>query len=366
MNRARSAIAIALVTAGALVSGQAAVPEIPYDSTPNFLKTPDDIYIGEAAGVATNSKGNVFVYTRTGGPSLTLGTERAFVRGNGAARLFEFDPSGKYIREIGQGLYGFVFAHAVRIDPQDNIWVVDEGSNMVIKFTPDARVAMTMGRKPEALNVPGGPAREGGGGGREGGGGGRAGGGPVGAGVRGDNFNRPTDVAWDSAGNIFVADGYGNSRIAKFDKNGKFLMSWGSRGTAQGEFNTPHGIAVDAQNNVYVADRENNRIQVFDNNGMFKTQYTNVGRPNAICISSGPRQYLYASNSNPSTNLENGEIYKLELDGRVLGRFGKAGHLMKEFGAVHGLDCRKANEILVGENMNWRVQKLLLRPSVGS
>jgi hypothetical protein len=362
MKRVLSAVAFALFAAGAMVSGQA-IPEIPYDSVPNFLKTPDDVYIGEAAGVATNSKGNIFVYTRTGSAALTLGTERAFARGNGAARLFEFDPSGKYIREIGQGLYGFLFAHAVRIDPQDNIWVVDEGSNMVIKFTPDGRVAMTMGRKPEALTVPGGPAREGrGGGGAEGGGGGR---GPVGAGVRGDNFNRPTDVAWDSAGNIFVSDGYGNSRIAKFDKNGKFVATWGSRGTGQGEFNTPHGIAIDAQNNVYVADRENNRIQVFDNNGTFKTQYTNVGRPNAICMTSGPKQYLYASNSNPSTNLENGEIYKLELDGRIVGRFGRAGHLMKEFGAVHGMDCRKVNEVVVGENMNWRVQKILLR-AVGS
>ena len=362
-----SLLVVTLFIAGSVISAQQSVPDIPYDSVPNFLKTPDDIYIGEAAGVATNSKGNVFVYTRTGGPALTLGTERAFVRGNGAARLFEFDPSGKFIREMGQGLYGFVFAHAVRVDPQDNIWVVDEGANMVIKFTPDARVAMTMGRKPEALNVPGGPGREGGG--REGGGGGgggRAGGGPVGAGVRGDNFNRPTDVAWDSGGNIYVADGYGNSRIAKFDKNGKFVATWGSRGTGQGEFNTPHGIAIDAQNNVYVADRENNRIQVFDTNGTFKTQYTNVGRPNAICITSGPKQYLYASNSNPSTNLENGEIYKLELDGRIVGRFGRAGRLIKEFGAVHGMDCRRPNEVIVGENMNWRVQKLLLKPSQGT
>jgi DNA-binding beta-propeller fold protein YncE len=344
-----------LLSTGLLFAQQ--VPEIPFDSAPNFLKTPDDIFVGEAAGVATNSKGNVFVYTRTGGPALTLGTERAFVRGNGAARLFEFDPSGRFIREIGQGLYGFVFAHAVRIDPQDNIWVVDEGSNMVIKFTPDGRVAMTMGRKPEGLTVPGG--REGGG--RDGGGDGGRGGGLPGAGVRGDNFNRPTDVAWDSAGNIYVADGYGNSRVAKFDRNGKFLLTWGSRGTGPGQFNLPHGIAIDAKDTVYVADRENNRIQLFDTNGTFKTQYTNVGRPNAICISQGAHQYLYASNSNPSTNLENGEIYRLELDGRIVGRFGRAGRLVKEFGAVHGLDCRKANEVVVGETMNWRVQKVVLR-----
>jgi len=243
-------VAAVLLSAGTFVSAQLSIPEIPYDSVPNLLKLPDDIYIGEAVGVATNSKGNIFVYTRTGGPSVTLGTERAFVRGNGAARLFEFDPTGKYIREIGQGLYGFVFAHNVRIDPQDNIWVVDEGSSMVVKFDPQGRVLMTMGRKPEALTVPGGPQRGGGDGGEGGapaagreGGGGRAAGPPpvVGAGVRGDNFNRPTDVAWDAAGNIFVADGYGNSRVAKFDKNGKFITTWGSRGTAQSQFSRTRG-----------------------------------------------------------------------------------------------------------------------------
>ena len=371
-------VAAVLLSAGSFVSAQLSIAEIPYDSVPNLLKLPDDIYIGEAVGVATNSKGNMFVYTRTGGPSVTLGTERAFVRGNGAARLFEFDPAGKYIREIGQGLYGFVFAHNVRIDPQDNIWVVDEGSNMVIKFDPQGRVLMTMGRKPEALTVPGGPARDGGAGrGGEGGGpaagegGGRAAGPapappPVGAGVRGDNFNRPTDVAWDAAGNIFISDGYGNSRVAKFDKNGKFITTWGSRGTAPGQFNTLHSIATDAAGNVYVGDRANRRIQVFDNNGAFKTQYLHVGAPWALCITPGPHQYLYSSNSNGTADMNNGEIYKMELDGKIVGRFGRAGKLMKEFGSVHEIDCRKDNELLVGEITNWRVQKLLLRAPQGT
>lgn len=325
------------------------VPEIAYDSAPNLLKLPANLYLGEAAGVATNSKGNIFVFTRTGSMSATVGGSRVFTRGG--ARLFEFAPSGAYVREIGQGLYGFLFAHVVRIDAQDNIWVVDEGSNMVIKFNPEGRVVMTMGRKPESVRVPAAEAGEG-----------RGRGGLPGAGIGGDNFNRPTDVAWDAAGNIFVADGYGNSRVAKFDKNGAFLKSWGSKGTGPGQFDILHTIAVDAQGNVYVGDRSNKRIQVFDNNGTFKTQYTDAGAPYAICISSGAHPYLFTSNSNPSNSMDHGEIYKMELDGRIVGKFGKAGKLLKEFGTVHEMDCRNPNEVFVAETANWRVQKITLRP----
>jgi hypothetical protein len=329
--------------AGALFA-QSAIPEIPYDSAPDFLKLPEHIHMGEAVGVATNSKGHIFVYTRTGSTNATLGGSRAFT--HGGARLFEFGPNGNFVREIGQGVYGFMFAHAVRIDPEDNIWVVDEGSNMIIKFNPEARIVMTMGRKPESVPVPAPESR-----------GGRA---ASGAGVAGDIFNRPTDVAWDAAGNIFVSDGYGNSRVAKFDKDGKFLKSWGSRGTEPGQFNTPHSIATDAQGNVYVGDRGNKRLQVFDNSGTFKAEFLNVGAPWAICVSPGPHQYLCSSNSNGTANMENGEIYKMELDGRILGKFGVAGKLIKEFGSVHEIDCRNANELYVGEITNWRVQKLSL------
>jgi hypothetical protein len=335
---------------------QLSVPEIPYDSAPDFLNTGDNPYLGEAVGVATNSKGNIFVYTRTGSTNVTLGTNRAFVRP--ASRLFEYDQTGKFVREIGQGLYGFVFAHTVRVDSQDNIWVVDEGANMVIKFDPQGRVLMTMGRKPEAIPVPAVEAAQ-----PPAGGAAAAPPAPQGVGVPGDNFNRPTDVAWDAAGNIFISDGYGNSRVAKFDRNGKFIKSWGQRGTAPGQFNLLHTIATDAQGNVYVGDRSNRRIQVFDNDGNFKAQYLNVGAPWAICITPGPHQYLYSSNSNGTGNFEDGEIYKMELDGRIVGKFGKAGKLLKEFGSVHEIDCRKENELYVGEITNWRVQKLTLRPA---
>jgi DNA-binding beta-propeller fold protein YncE len=325
----------AVLFAGALF---AQAPEIAFDSAANFLKLPDNLHLGEVAGVATTSKGNLLVYTRTG-THIATGTSRPF--SHGGSRLFEFDRNGKFMREIGQGVYGFLFASSVRVDPRDNIWVVDRGSNMVIKFDADGRVAMTLGRKPEA--VPG------------------AGRGPAGAGIPGDNFNKPTDIAWDSAGNIFVSDGYGNSRVVKLDPSGKFIKSWGTKGTEPGQFDLPLSVATDSQGNVYVADRGNKRIQVFDNNGTFKSQITGIGSPWAICISPGPHQYLYSSNSNQPANLDNGEIYRMELDGRILGRFGRAGKPVKEFGTTNSIDCRNANELYVGEVANWRVQKISLR-----
>ena len=318
-------------------AAQNAVPQIAFDSVANPLTLPDDIYLGEVGGVAANSKGDIFVYTRTGHPTVSLGSARPFA--HGGSRLFQFDRNGKFIREIGQGNYGFMFAQQVRIDPQDNIWIVD----------PTGHVQMLLGRKPEAIPVPAptGPAP--------------AGRGLPGAGAQSDVFNRPTDVAWDAAGNIFVADGIGNARVAKFSSKGVFIKSWGSRGTDPGLFGTARAIAVDAQGNVYVADAGNKRIQVFDDNGTFKTQYTNVGTPTALCITPGPNQVLYSSNSNPPDDIDvAGEIYKMKLDGTIVGRFGRAGKLLKEFGTVNAIDCRSENNLLVGEIGNMRVQKLAL------
>jgi DNA-binding beta-propeller fold protein YncE len=353
--------------AAALLSGisalaQSSVPEISFDSAADPLKFPANIHPGEVAGVATNSKGDVFVYTRTGHPTISIGTARPFA--HGGSRLFQFDRNGKFVREIGQDSYGFLVAQQVRIDPQDNIWVVDQMSSMVIKFDPSGQIQLLLGRKSESERIPTAAAGRGpaaaeappGRGGR----GGRGGGLP-GAGQQSDVFQRPTDVAWDAAGNIYVADGYGNSRVAKFDKNGKFVKSWGSRGTENGQFNIVHGIAVDAQGNVYVADSGNKRIQVFDGDGNFKTQISNIGTPAAICITPGAHQYLYSSNSNPPENIDaDGDIYKVELSGKILGKFGRAGKLAKEFGTVNAITCRSDNELYVGEIGNWRVQKLTL------
>jgi len=310
------------------------VPEIPYESVPNFLKLPPNLYLGEAIGVATNSKGHVFVYTRSAN-----------------TRLFEFDQAGTFVREIGEGNYGFEFAHAVRVDPQDNIWVVDEGTNMVIKFNPEGRVVMVLGRRPEAVAgvlatqvSPAPPAEK-------------------------YLLGRPTDVAWDPQGNIFVSDGYVNHRVVKYSKDGRFIRQVGSEraGAEPSQFNTPHGIAVDAQGNVYVSDRANNRMQVFDNNLVLRAIYDNIGVSWTVCISPGPHQYLFSSNSNPNGNApgtwdNTGEIYKMELDGTILGRFGHAGKQLGGFQVVHAIDCRNPNEIIVAEIESWRVQKLMLKP----
>jgi hypothetical protein len=113
-----------------------------------------------------------------------------------------------------------------------------------------------------------------------------------------------------------------------------------------------------------VADRGNNRIQVFDTDGKLKTQYTNIGSPWALCVTSGPHQYLYSSDSN-TKDFGDATIYKMELDGTPLGKFGAGGKQLKEFGTVHEIDCRKDNEIYVGEITNWRVQKLTLHPAAG-
>src|SRR5579862_8822253 len=287
--------------------------DIPFDGDINVLKMPANLYLGEAAGVALNSKGHIFVYTRSA-----------------QTQLFEFDANGTFIRQIGQGLYGFLFAHTVRIDKDDNIWCVDEGTNMIIKFSPDGRVLMVLGRRPEA-GAPPPPAREG-------------------------TFNRPTDIAWDPAGNSYISDGYGNSRVVKIDKNGNWVKSWGQRGTAQGEFNTPHTIATDAQGNVYVGDRGNKRIQVFDTEGRFLREFTTGGAPWAMCITPGSTQYLYSSDAMP------GKIYKLDLNGKLLGEFGTNGKQAGQFGWIHEMACVSENVLYVGELLNWRVQKLTLHP----
>jgi len=345
---------ILLLWACSVAAQQVAVPEIPYRSVPGFLHLPADLYFGEVAGVAVNSKAHVFVFSRgnTTGPAY----------GASAAQLLEFDGDGKFVREIGHNLYAWSYAHTVKVDPQDNIWVTDKGSDVVVKFDPQGRVAMVFGRKQEAADEETGPLKK------------------VNPPLPPEDglFRQVTDVAWDAAGNTYISDGYVNSRIAKVDKNGDWIKSWGEPGSGPGQFDTPHSIAVDAQGNVYVADRGNRRIQVFDGNGKFlrqividvpadaeartaignKTEHPSAtrspGSPWAICITPAPNQVLYSSDAFP------GRIYKLSLDGKVLGKLGKAGKQLGQFGWIHEIACRSENELYVAELLNWRVQKLVL------
>src|SRR6185295_4386555 len=158
--RALKVISRALISAAALALGaglgaslfaQASAPEIAFDSNADLLKLPDNIHLGEVAGVATNSKGHIFVYTRTGNANAALGANRTFYKSG--SRLFQFDQAGKFVKEIGVGVYGLNFAQAVHVDPQDNIWVVDQGSSNVIKFDPDGKIQLVLSRKPEAISV---------------------------------------------------------------------------------------------------------------------------------------------------------------------------------------------------------------------
>src|SRR5258705_6008317 len=167
-------LAIAITACAAPLVAQSTAPEIAYDANADLLKFPENIHLGEAAGVATNSKGHIFVYSRTGAAHATVGSSRTFYKAG--SRLFEFDQTGKFVREIGQGVYGFNFAQGVKVDPQDNIWVVDQGSSNIIKFDPDGRILLVLSRKPEAIAVrpaagrggPGGPGAPGGAEGRGG------------------------------------------------------------------------------------------------------------------------------------------------------------------------------------------------------
>jgi hypothetical protein len=211
---------------------------------------------------------------------------------------------------------------------------------MIIRFNPEGRVTLVFGRKKEASDeaaawthvTPPRPAVDG-------------------------QFRQPTDVAWDPQGDIFISDGYINSRVAKYDKNGDWVKQWGEYGAKAGEFSTPHSIAADAQGNIYVADRGNRRIQVFSSDGAFSREIKidvpippdahpwmgnqpaaeaaakQNGAPWAICITPGPTQYLYSSDGFP------GRVYKLSLDGHVLGVLGRTGRQTKQFGWIHEMAC---------------------------
>jgi DNA-binding beta-propeller fold protein YncE len=369
------ALSVAVTTASfALrtpIRAQQAVPEIPFDGDVNFLKLPPDMNFGEASGVAVNSKGQIAVFTRNNSAS-------GPAYGATASQVLLFDATGKFLKEVGKGLYAWSYAHAIRFDRDDNLWAIDKGSDMIVRINPEGHVTMVFGRKKEAsdeaepwtrVNPPRPPVN--------------------------GQYRQPTDVAWDAQGNIYISDGYINSRVAKHNKDGDWLASIGEPGKNRGQLNTPHSIANDAKGNIYVADRGNRRIQVIDpaTNQFVREIKIDVpappdaqpwmgakpdlatimaadapagaatmapGAPWAICVTppnAQGTQYLYSADAFP------GRIYKLTLDGKVLGWLGRSGHAAKQFGWIHEIACPSENTLFVGELLNWRVQKLTLRPT---
>jgi len=227
----------------------------------------------------------------------------------------------------------------VRADKYDNIWVVDEGSGMVLKVDPNGMVKMTLGRKPEAIDymerfIERGEKdtdRY-----------------PVGS---LGTFNRPTDIAWDAQDNMFISDGYGNSRFVKIAKDGTWTKAVGTHGSGDNQFSTPHGIATDAQGNVYVGDRGNFRIQVYDNNMNFKQSITGMGAPWSVQVTP---KYIYSGDGT-------GKIYRFDHSGKLLG-WVQTGMGMGQTGCIiHELWAVSDNVLIRGSCSEWNVEKITFK-----
>jgi DNA-binding beta-propeller fold protein YncE len=276
--------------------GEEPVPKLNYDAVPDFFQLPAGEHFVEVAGVAVNSNGHIYVFHR------------------GKHPLMEFDANGKYLRSIADDL--FVSAHTVRVDAEDNIWTTDVGSHVVLKLSPDGRVLLSLGR----MRIPGDDV---------------------------GHFNQPTDVAFDREGNIYVADGEGNSRVLKFNKYGNKLLGWGMKGNGPGQFDLPHSIAIHGDL-VYVGDRENARIQIFDLNGSYLREWK-VGHPFGLFIT--PDHFIYMSDAIA------GRILKINRDGKIVGVLeGPAPDKGRHFDP-HSIAVDKDNSIFTAEVLPWRAQK---------
>ena len=273
------------------------VLELGYRVVPDFFHPYEGTNLGEASGVALNSKGHIFLFQRV------------------KPMLSEYDESGTYLRSIGEGLFNH--PHGLRIDDEDNIWTTDDGKHLVLKLSPSGHVLMVLGRKDTK--------------------------------AEGDwVFNAPADVAFGKDGDIYVADGYGNSRVMKFDREGNFLKAWGKYGTGPGEFNLPHSIAIDRSGNVYVADRENRRIQIFDADGNYLREWDHVGYPYGLCFTEDGHLWMVDGGYD--------RVIELDRDGKILGAFGSPGHASGQFAWGHFLAVGKDRKIYVADVLNWRFQ----------
>ena len=261
----------------------------------------------DAAAVATDSRDRVYVFNRGDHPMIV------------------FDGQGNFLRSWGEGL--FTNAHGLTVGQDETLYCIDDGDHTVRQCTLDGKVLMTIG-------IPGKPAKY----------------------QSGLPFNRCTDVAIDpSTGDLYVTDGYGNSRVHKYSPDGKPLFSWGEPGTDPGEFNIVHNIATDVDGYVYVADRENHRVQVFDSNGRFETQWVNLHRPCALYISREQHVYIgeLGSGMNVNQRLPNigPRLTVMSTKGERLARVGHLGYGQGEgqFIAPHGISVDSKGDVYVGE-----------------
>jgi DNA-binding beta-propeller fold protein YncE len=239
----------------------------PYGEGVDFVKLPAGRVRGSTASVTAAPDGTIWVMDRCGHPG--VGGEACDGASSSIDPIFQFDTSGNLLKSFGAGL--FVSPHKLEVDKAGNVWVADNSGDQVFKLDKDGKVLMTLGKK-----------------------------GVVGTGN--DEFDAPTDIAFGANGTFFIADGhtggganFGNARIMKFDRNGRFLMSWGKKGMGPGEFDVPHALATDNEGRLYVADRQNNCIQVFDQNGKFIVQWFQFGRPSGISIDKN--NIIYVSDS---------------------------------------------------------------------
>jgi DNA-binding beta-propeller fold protein YncE len=255
---------------------------------------PDGWKFGRVSSVTTDSDGNVYV----------------FQRGKKADPIIVFSHEGKYLHSWGRGMFGN--PHAIRADKDNNIWVTDNGDHQVMKFTREGKLLMTLGIKGKS-------------------------------GADDKTFYKPTDIAWAKNGDFYVSDGYGNSRVVKFDRNGKYLFAWGKRGSGPGEFRLPHSVAVDSKDQVYVSDRENNRIQIFDKNGKFLREWTHLGSAQNLFITPDDQMWII-THRNWVEILDYdtlaGRIMHVDLaTGRILGAMERPGHW---------IDVAKNGDIFIG------------------
>ena len=315
-------------------------------ATPQLTITEDVLHLsipgqtmGQTVGVSKNSKGHLFVYSRTG-PS-------GIARGGTAAMLFEFDENNKFVKIWGPNNYAASFAHSVRVDKYDNVWMVDEGSGMLVKFDTNAMPQMQFGRTLEAIDyleefvergekIPEAQRH------------------PVG---RVGIFNRPTDVTWDSQDNIYVSDGYGNSRIVKIAKGGHWVKTVGTYGSGPDQFVIPHSIASDKQDNIYVADRNNWRIQVYDTDLNLKKTIVGMGSPWGICVTPGSPSICSAATARRAKSTR-----WIWTESCSAGRRPALGQGEDDAGRlIHQIHCESANVIYKGSAILWQVEKITVK-----